>query len=244
MSNMNWIFRKIFSTNLREIMKDRRISVRELADAVGVRQTTVKAWLNREYEPRGETIRRIAEVLNCTTADLYDDDFPLQTANDSVWKPSKKYEDYELSVEGEIRNIHTGQILKTRINSKGYETVTLQKDKKPHSERVHRLMADAFMDDIPEGIDIYHENLNRADNRLENLKLSTKSETSKRGFTDGKRKGRGQIQVQCVDTGETFNSIRECANKLGLSTSQISKSINGSNSKAGGKRFKRLNPNT
>lgn len=164
------------------------------------------------------------------------------------WKSSKKYSDYELSTEGKVRNTKTGRVLKTRTNDKGYEIVSLRKDNKTCTERVHKLMADAFIDDIPEGYDVYHENLDRSDNRLENLKYCTKSETCKRGFREGNRKGRGQIRVQAIETDRNgvervvgeFESIRECARALGLNQSQICKCLNGVAYKAGKYTFRKV----
>lgn len=159
----------------------------------------------------------------------------------SDWKESRTYPQYELNREGKVRNAKTGRILKTSINEKGYEQVQLRKNNKPYTERVHRLMGDTFFDEKDiEGNDIYHKNRNRADNRLSNLGISSKSETSKRGFREGKRKGRGRVRVMVNETGEIFDSIHECAKTLGLQESQICKCVNGYAYKAGRYTFTRL----
>ena len=88
--------------------------------------------------------------------------------------------------------------------------------------------------------DIYHKNLNRSDNRLENLAISSKSETSKRGFVTGNRKGRSSIRVMVNETGEVFESIRECARAMGIQQTQISKCLNGYAYKAGGYTFTKI----
>ena len=150
------------------------------------------------------------------------------------WKRNKEFDNYELSMNGQVRNVNTGRILKTTINKKGNEQVCLRKDNRQYTKTVHRLMVDTFLEGDHRNIDIYHENRNRSDNRLSNLRLCSKSETCKRGFREGNRKGRGHINVRTrkivngVDKVQEFESIRECARALGVSESAVSKCLNGS----------------
>lgn len=232
-------FAKAFSKQLEHLMKERGIWITELSELTGITKSTISAYLRAAYIPTPESTHIIANALNCSTDELFDFEHELRDYS-SDWKQSRTYPDYELNPEGKVRNAKTGKILKTRIDEKGYETVSLRRDNKTCSERVHKLMADTFMDDVPEGYDIYHDNLDRSDNRLENLKYCTKSETCKRGFREGNRKGRGQVRVQVVETGEIFESIRECARVMGLNQSQICKCLNGVAYKAGKYTFRKV----
>lgn len=47
-----------------------------------------------------------------------------------VWLPAKGFDNYEVSSKGRVRNVKTGRILKTQINDRGYEHLSLRKDKK------------------------------------------------------------------------------------------------------------------
>lgn len=219
-------FERAFGKHLRELMRERGLTPRMLSETTGISQPVIRAYMNGLYIPGPENTDRLLYGLNCEEEDLYDFENERNVYNND-WKPSNRYPDYELNPEGKIRNAKTGRILKTHIDKKGYEIVSLRKDNRPHSERVHKLMADTFMEDVPDGYDIYHENLNRADNRLENLKYCTKSETCKRAFREGNRKGRGKIRVRIVETDEEFNSIRECAYHLGVAETVISRCVNG-----------------
>lgn len=162
------------------------------------------------------------------------------------WKRSKEFDNYELSTNGQIRNYNTGRILKTTINKKGNEQVCLRKDNRQHTKSVHRLMVDTFFEGDHRNIDIYHENRNRSDNRLSNLRLCSKSETCKRGFREGNRKGRGHISVRAtrrengIDIVQEFDSIRECAIALGVSESAVSKCFNGSTLSCKGYRIEKI----
>ncbi len=150
------------------------------------------------------------------------------------WRQSKKYEDYELSTEGQVRNIRTGRILKKSVNKKGYEQVSLRKDNRACTESIHRLMADTYFEGELDGRDVYHKNLNRSDNRLSNLEICSKSETCKRGFREGKRTGRGQIRVRVKKKNQDgsyyvigeFDSFRECARFLNVNVTVVSRCAN------------------
>ncbi len=56
---------------------------------------------------------------------------------------------------------------------KGYLQVSLCKDAKYTRRAVHRLMWESFNGVIPGRLEVNHKNLDRADNRLENLELVT-----------------------------------------------------------------------
>ena len=48
----------------------------------------------------------------------------------------------------------------------------------------------------------------------------------------------GTKKVECIETGEIFNSITECANKLNLNITNISAVCKGKRKTTGGKRFR------
>lgn len=217
-----------FGAKLSDLINRDGLNVAWVSRKLGIPDSTLRNYMSGQIMPKRDTLYRIADFFRCDPDWLYE--YPGDF--ESGWKRHNTYDEYELNTDGRIRNIHTGRILKTRVDEKGYENVSLRKDNRSHTERVHRLMADTFMDNIPEGMDVYHENLNRSDNRLENLKYCTKSETSKRGFEKGVRQGRGHIPVRIEKIGnpnifKTFNSIRECADYLGVSIGAVSKCAHG-----------------
>ena len=95
-----------------------------------------------------------------------------------VFKEIPNYPNYQVSNVGRVKSYAKGKefFLKTRINNDNYFQVTLYVNKKPKTMRIHRLVAMAFLGNIPEyskGIVVDHINNNRQDNRLENLQLVT-----------------------------------------------------------------------
>lgn len=59
--------------NLKDMMQERKISQQELANRVGVHQTSVSFWLKGEKTPHFDTLEKIAEVLDTSVIELLDD---------------------------------------------------------------------------------------------------------------------------------------------------------------------------
>jgi hypothetical protein len=104
-----------------------------------------------------------------------------------VWKVVRDYVKYEVSDLGRIRNAskhgkdEKDHIRTPDINSKGYARLRLVKDGKIIRKFVHRLVADAFLTN-PEGKEMVdHINGDHTDNRLCNLRWTTRSENMLNG---------------------------------------------------------------
>ena len=95
----------------------------------------------------------------------------------------ENYPDYKIYKNGKIvrhrKKSKNGNTLKRRVISptkakNGYRTVRLMnKDGVLKSFYLHRLIWQAFNGDIPEGLEVCHEDCNRDNNRLSNLRLLT-----------------------------------------------------------------------
>ena len=155
-----------------------------------------------------------------------------------IWKPCGKYSNYEVSNKGRVRNSITGHILRQSILRQGYAIVTLYSDKTPHNELVHRLVAESFLEGDP-NLDVRHKNGKRLDNYPDNLTYSTRQETVQHGYDQGRKPPR-QVKVRIVETGDIFDTATECASKLGVSVSNISKCINGAMRTCQGYHFEKV----
>lgn len=89
-----------------------------------------------------------------------------------VWKPIKDFEDYEVSDCGRVRN-KDGRTLKPYVNHKGYLKVGLFKSGKCHKKRVHRLVAEAFIENPHDYPQVNHKDENKKNNRVDNLEWCT-----------------------------------------------------------------------
>lgn len=149
-----------------------------------------------------------------------------------IWKPVKNYEDfYEISSDGVVRRKDTGHILKPRISHKGYLQVWLCKDAKIMGKLVHRIVAEAFIENKNKEPQVNHINGIKTDNRIENLEWCTCSENIIHSYENGMQKK--NKKVRCVETNECFLSQARAAKAYGINVNEISKCTTGKQETAG-----------
>lgn len=98
-----------------------------------------------------------------------------------IWKPVVGFEGlYEVSNFGRVRslkrNTTSGKIMTNEVNHKGYCRVTLTKNNKWKHFSVHRLVAEAFIQNPQNKSQINHIDGNKSNNSVENLEWCTASE--------------------------------------------------------------------
>lgn len=109
-----------------------------------------------------------------------------------IWKDIKDYEGlYQVSNFGNVRKLRfinnicnkekTFNITKYKQN-RGYLKVILYKDGKYKNKLVHRLVAEAFLDNPNNYNDINHKDGNKENNNINNLEYCTKSYNMKHAF--------------------------------------------------------------
>lgn len=114
--------------------------------------------------------------------------------NQEIWKDIKGFEgSYEISNFGNVRsldryrycksktvpNFIKGQILKQRLDKDGYPVVNLKSKGKSHIKKIHRLVAEAFIENTENKETINHKNGIKTDNRIENLEWATVTENNR-----------------------------------------------------------------
>lgn len=93
-----------------------------------------------------------------------------------IWKDVKGYENlYQVSNDGLVRTSHKGlwEILSAGRTKHGYYNVLLYKDGKRKNERVHRLVASAFIPNPNNYPYINHKDENPSNNHVDNLEWCT-----------------------------------------------------------------------
>ena len=98
--------------------------------------------------------------------------------NVEVFRSVDGYENYAVSSFGKIKNTKTGKILKAGDNGRGYLTVNLCEDGVKKTHRIHRLVANAFLDNPDDKLCVDHKDNNKTNNNISNLRFATTKENS------------------------------------------------------------------
>src|SRR5882757_7274407 len=95
-----------------------------------------------------------------------------------VWKTIQNYPLYEISSDGNIRNIFTLKIPAIIIDRSGYKIVYLKKPGAGKALYLHRLVVTVFVREFERGEVTNHINFIRTDNRLCNLEIVTQKQNA------------------------------------------------------------------
>lgn len=108
------------------------------------------------------------------------------------WKPVIGFETYyEVSDMGRTRRIKEGaktfigRISKPILQRQGYAMASFSRNSQETRRSLHRVVAEAFIGECPEGKEVNHKNGIKDDNRLCNLEYITHSENVKHAFKNG-----------------------------------------------------------
>lgn len=166
-----------------------------------------------------------------------------------IWKPIKRYEGlYEVSNYGRVRSLdamlpvkgkngeyyrkRVGRILRQPNSSKGYKQVILCDETGNQIFRVHRLVAEAFIDN-PENLPaVNHKDEDKTNNYVENLEWCT----TKYNNTYGNKIKRGELHPMSKLDSRQVKEIREkrnsgetivqIADQFGISRSHVCGIVN------------------
>jgi hypothetical protein len=114
------------------------------------------------------------------------------------WKDIPGYEGlYQINKYGQILSLRSGQLRRDVQSGHGYRAVQLSDQN--HTKRrfyVHRLVATTFLG-APSAKEyvVNHKNLNKKDNRVENLEWTTNEGNMHHAYTNGKTDFRRQIRI-------------------------------------------------
>jgi hypothetical protein len=135
------------------------------------------------------------------------------------WKKIENYDNYEVSCFGNVRNAKTGRILKPVDESYLAVRLSHSKNKIIKSCKVHRLVAEMFIENPENKPQVNHKDKNKHNNHVDNLEWVTNQENSIHR-SDGVIQTTNQnLPIYCIDkdTGikiKKYNSISEASEWL------------------------------
>ena len=162
-----------------------------------------------------------------------------------LWKNIKGFENfYQISDCGRVKSLSRkrndrNQILPERIlkcgyDKKGYKQVILCKNGKCKTYTIHRLVAQAFIENPYNYNYVNHKNENKEDNRVKNLEWCTNSYNLKYGNAQKNKKRKINQYDKNNNFVKEWGSMLDIQNQLSIPTSNICKVCNGKRKFAGG----------
>ena len=154
---------------------------------------------------------------------------------EEIWKPVACNKNYEVSNFGNIRNLK-GHLLSQRDNGHGYKNVMLYGTPKRKVYYVHRLVAEAFIENPENKSEVNHLDGNKGNNIISNLEWCTRLENKMHALHSGlikttdKMRQNAKAQILKVNSNpELRKRALEAAAKTNKAKSKMEYMLNSSN---------------
>ena len=167
-----------------------------------------------------------------------------------IWRDIQDYSGlYQVSNLGNFKRLafnykhytREEHLLKPSIGKNGYLRVTLTKNSICKCFLAHRIVALTFLPNKENYRCVNHKNENKTDNRIENLEWCSHYQNNHYGTAE-KKNYKPVIGVSAIDGKELyFESIKNAAETLKITPSNIGSCCKGNRKTAGGYKWKYVN---
>lgn len=160
-----------------------------------------------------------------------------------VWKPLKENGAFEISNLGRIRSLSRytsekdkkfylipGRVYKQRVTPNGYCQACLRINKSYKYFYIHRLVAEYFIGNLTDGLEINHIDGNKLNNKVSNLEIVSRQENAKHAketklYSSGESHGLTRLnenQVRAIrELSKRGTSNKEIATMFKLTTKYV-----------------------
>lgn len=138
-----------------------------------------------------------------------------------------KNTDYFVSNKGKIKN-KFNEILKPYTDKDKYLGIKIRINKKPYNFKVHRLVAEAFLQEFDKNLEVNHKDGNKQNNYINNLEMVTRKENMQHSYyvLNKNIKKVNQYDLNGVFI-KCWNSAKEIEKNLGFKQYNICRVCNG-----------------
>lgn len=156
-----------------------------------------------------------------------------------VWKQIPNNANYLVSNTGRIRRVGSNKDHSVR-NSKGYMVTDLYQEGKRTTTRIHRLVAKEFVPNPDNKPEVNHIDGDKKNNNASNLEWVTTKENCRHAWDNGLIKpsygmtgksnpnsGRKGRPFRIVETGEVFETLKECEDRINGNNRHINDCLRG-----------------
>ena len=154
-----------------------------------------------------------------------------------IWKAVNGFDEYFVSNKGRVYSKKRNKYLKPLCSETGYLKVGLWNKSKRKVVKIHRLVAEAFIENSNNKKCVNHIDGNKQNNCVSNLEWATHSENTKHACSIGLLVQKTKTVDKFSKDGkyiESFSSQKEAAKATGIFQSAISRCCGGGCKTAGG----------
>lgn len=182
----------------------------------------------------------------------------MQANEQEIWKDIRGYEGlYQISNLGRVKSLERfrpnhakiqkveEKIKQARSDTQGYQCVDLYRNNTQKTIRVHRLVAEAFVENTDGKETVNHKDGDKTNNRVENLEWATAKEQNEHLYRNRLKSEEGinksilamnranSKKVICINTQSIYSSASEAARKINVSPSLVMRCCRGERRFAG-----------